>query len=240
MRPALLSMLYTRVIGRDRAAWLAAMQRATMTGSEHIRLSGGVLIVGNHALLGADSAPLISLVMHHTGRVPRMLGERNLWRIPGAKPVLDALGAIPGEPEAAVRLLQAGEMVLVYPGGTNDSFKTRAEAYRLKWGNRTGFARVAMRAKVPIAPVAATGIDEIFHVMARERWIGRRIFGSPHYDLPIPRSLIPRRVKLVYNVLPIVDTSGDPDDAQAVERVRRSTYDAIELVLRGYRESISP
>jgi len=85
-----------------------------------------------------------------------------------------------------VRLLQAGEMVLVYPGGADDSFKTRAEAHTLKWGIMRDLRELRYAPGVPIVPVAATGIDEIYHVVAREPWIGRRLFGSPRYDLPLP------------------------------------------------------
>lgn len=233
--PWLLARFYAHLAGRTGAAWIARMLRATMTGAEHVPRSGGVLIVANHTLFGADSAPLVALLAAHTGRVPRFLGERNLWKIPGARRFLDAFGTIPGEPDSAVRLLQSGELVVVYPGGTDDSFKTRAQAYTLQWKQRAGFARVAMRAHVPIVPIASTGIDELYRVIAREPVLGRRLFGSPRYDFPIPISLLPRRVKLTYHVLPPVDTSGDPADAQAVESVRRATYEAIDHVLREYR-----
>ncbi len=214
---------------------LAGGARATLIGEQNLPRQGGALVVGNHALGGLDAFPLTALLIVHTGRVPRFLAERNLWRIPGLSVLLAAAGAIPGAPDAATRLLVAGELVCVYPGGIDDSFKLTSEAYTLKWGSRAGFARVAMRAGVPIVPVAATGIDELFEVKRREHRLGRWFGGSERYDVPVPETLFPRRVPLDYHVLQPIDTSGDPADGAAVERVRAATVAAMESVLVPYR-----
>ena len=134
-----------------------------------------------------------------------------------------------------MRLLEAGEMVCVYPGGIDDSFKLSSEAYTLEWGARRGFARVAMQARVPVLPIAATGVDELFEVRRREQVIGQWFGGAPRYDVPVPENLLPRRIPLAYHVLEAIDTSGDPADEAAVERVRRATLTAMESVIDPYR-----
>ena len=92
-----------------------------------------------------------------------------------------------------------------------------------------------MRARVPIAPVAGLGIDDAYDVVGRERRMGRAIFGSPRYDLPIAfgalGTLLPRRAPQRYVVLPPVDTQGDPASPDDVERVRRATYESLDAVL---------
>ena len=221
--------------GRRLAREIVAQARATLTGEERIPRSGGALLVGNHALGGLDAFPLTALLALRTGRIPRFLGDRNLWQIPGLSALLGAAGAVPGTPEAAVRLLEAGEMVCVSPGGIDDSFKLSSEAYTLEWGARRGFARVAMQARVPVLPIAATGVDELFEVRRREQVIGRWFGGAPRYDVPVPENLLPRRIPLAYHVLEAIDTSGDPADEAAVERVRRATLTAMESVLDPYR-----
>ena len=223
--------------GRRLASALVRRTKATLHGAENIPREGGALLVGNHAILGVDAVPLTALLALHTGRTPRFLGERVLWKIPLLRLLLRPLGIVRGEPEAAVRLLEAGELVCVYPGGVLDSYKPSSQAYTLQWGSRAGFARVAMRAKVPIVPIAGTGVDEIYEVRRREHFLGRRLFGSERYDLPIPRHLWPRIVPLDYYALAQVDTRGDVDRAEDVERVRRATYEAIDAVLGAYRES---
>jgi 1-acyl-sn-glycerol-3-phosphate acyltransferase len=209
---------------------------ARLEGTEHIPASGGALLVGNHAMLGLDGVVLGSLVLENVGRRVRFLGERNLWRIPVIRTLLDKAGALPGEPGAATRLLQAGEMCGVYPGGIDDSWKsTRTQRYQLQWGERRGFARVAMLAGVPIVPVAAFGIDEMYDILARERWVGRRVFGHRRYDIPLfvgwKGTPIPRRVPQRYVCLPPIDTSGDVERPEDLERVRKATHDALDAEL---------
>jgi 1-acyl-sn-glycerol-3-phosphate acyltransferase len=183
-------------------------------------------------MFGIDGYVLGSLVLRATKRVPRFLGERNLWRIPVFAQILTAAGALPGEPARATELLASGEIVIVYPGGVDDSFKKSSERYRLQWGARAGFAKVAMRAKVPIVPVVGEGIDEMYAIRRRERTLGRWVFGSERYDFPLPRgvlgTLLPRRVKQTFHLLAPIDTTGDPDRPEDVERVRAATYDALE------------
>lgn len=211
---------------------------AKMHDADRIPRAGGALFVGNHSFLGLDSYGLSALIITHTGRYPRFLGERNLWRVPGLRSLLDAVGAIPGVPEEAVKLLLDGELVGVYPGGINDSYKPSSEAYQLKWEGRSGFARVALRARVPIVPIAATGVDEVFEIDRHEQWIGRTLLGSPKYDTPLPNSIVPKKVPFDYYVLPPIEPEGSPDDPEAVERLRKATVDAMESVLRPYRERI--
>lgn len=213
---------------------------AEIEGAHRIPREGGALLVGNHAMTGLDGFVLGALVPRETGRYVRFLGERNLWRIPLLRDALTAVGAVPGEPRTAVELLTAGELVAVYPGGIDDSWKlTTTERYRLQWGNRTGFAKVAMRARAPIVPIAALGIDEMYDVVAREPVIGRALLGSSRYDLPIALgafgTLIPKRVPQRYLVQEPIDTSGDPDDPHDVEQVRSATFEAIDRILRAFR-----
>lgn len=209
--------------------------RAQLVGADRIPREGGALLVGNHALLGLDGFVLAALILRHTPRVPRFLGERNLWRVPVLGAFLTSVGAIPGEPSRAIELLSAGELVIVYPGGVDDSFKTKAHRYELQWGERAGFARVAMRARVPILPVAGLGIDDMYDVVGREPWIGRRLLGSPRYDLPIAFGAFgtpfPKRVRQGYHVLAAIDTTGDAENAVDVERVRAATYSALDAKL---------
>ncbi|MDI1450316.1 lysophospholipid acyltransferase family protein [Polyangium sp. 6x1] len=233
-------MLAQTESGRRFAQSFAEQLRATLHGDEHAPRTGGALLVGNHAFLGIDAFALGALLLLRTGRLPRFLAERNLFRLPGVRELLRSMGAIPGTPDDAVDLLEAGELVVVYPGGVDDSFKLSSDAYTLRWQGRAGFARVAMRARVPIVPFAATGVDELYQLDRREHFLGRWFGGSSRYDIPLPRGgLRPRRVPLDYYLLPPIDTAGDPRNVEDVERVRRATEEAIRGVLDPYRAELA-
>jgi hypothetical protein len=146
--------------GKASLSAIAGYFHATVEGGEHIPRSGGVLIVSNHALFALDAAVLGALLIRDFDRHPRFLGDRNLWKIPGLRELITAIGALPGEPHAAEDLLRQGELVIVYPGGVDDSLKLSSQRYQLQWKTRAGFARVAMAAGVPIIPVVGYGIDE--------------------------------------------------------------------------------
>ncbi len=174
---------------------------------------GGVLLVGNHALMGVDSMALYPLLVKHTGRLPRGLADRVLWRVPPLGRGLERIGAVPGEQDAAVDLLKAGEMVLVYPGGGPESFKRPKDHYKLLWKERLGFIRVALRAQVPIVPIMAAGTDHAYRYLFHDKWIARRLTGRARYDFPISVGigLLPLPGKFTYTVGAPILPPGGPD-----------------------------
>ena len=210
---------------------------ARLDGAAHIPTTGAALLVGNHTTFGVDSFALAALIQRDVGRRVRFLAERHLFRLRWMAAVLEAVGAVPGEPDLALELLRAGELVCVYPGGIDGSWKlTATERHRLQWGKRAGFARVAMRAQVPIVPIAGIGIDDAYDVLAREPWIGRRLFGHARYDLPLVRgrwgTLLPRRAPMRFVALAPIDTTGlDAQRPADVEAVRRATHEALSTAL---------
>jgi 1-acyl-sn-glycerol-3-phosphate acyltransferase len=214
---------------------------AILEGGENIPASGGALIVSNHALFALDAAVLGAILVRDFGRFPRFLADRNLFRIPGLRELITAIGALPGEPHAAEDLLRAGELVIVYPGGVDDSLKLSSQRYQLQWKTRAGFARVAIAAQVPLVPVVGYGIDDMYTVVGREHIIGRTLFGSARYDLPLGfgafGTILPKRCVQTYVALPPIDTHGDPKNPADVERVRAAAYEAIESRLRVAREA---
>ncbi|HEX4354040.1 MAG TPA: lysophospholipid acyltransferase family protein [Polyangiales bacterium] len=222
--------------GHKALSWIIDYFDAKLEGKQHIPREGGALIVSNHALFALDTAVLAALIIRDLGRNPRFLADRKLWEIPGLHQFITAIGALPGEPIAAVELLRRGELVVVYPGGVDDSLKLTGQRYQLQWKSRAGFARVALRAQAPIIPVVGLGIDEMYAVPAREHLLGRRIFGSTRYDLPFFfgrfGTVLPRPVEQTYIALPPITALGDPNSPDDVERTRFATYEAIESRLR--------
>src|SRR5262245_4896473 len=67
---------------------------ATLEGHENIPRQGPALIVSNHALFALDSAVLGSLLVEQVQRFPRFLADRALWKIPGLRQVIQAIGGL--------------------------------------------------------------------------------------------------------------------------------------------------
>jgi len=222
-------------LGRGAAAVLIGYFRARLENPTNVPRGGGALLVSNHSTFGLDSFVLTSLIWTECSRYPRFLVERNLAKLRGFRAFFEGVAALPGTRDVAVAALASGELVGVYPGGINDSLKLRTSKNRLLWETRSGFVQVAMRARVPIIPIAGVGIDDMYHVVYREPWIGRRLFGSERYDLPLALGRwgtpLPRRVPLRFVVLPAVGTGGNPDDPEAVESIRALTHQAISAEL---------
>ncbi|MCW3843743.1 1-acyl-sn-glycerol-3-phosphate acyltransferase [Micromonospora yasonensis] len=137
--------------------------RPTVEGLEHIPATGGAIFAGNH-LSVADELLLGTVVPRHLA----FWAKSEYFKGTGVKGafskfVLTGLGAIPVERaggraalsafDAAIPVLKAGDLVAVYPEGT------RSPDGRLYRG-RTGAARLAVAAGVPIIPVGVTGTDK--------------------------------------------------------------------------------
>ena len=223
------------MLGRAIVTRIIGYFSATLLGGENIPRTGGALLVGNHGVFGFDAFVLGALLARHVGRMPTWLADRHLWLTPGFGLALDFAGAIRGERKQAVAHLEAGNLVVVYPGGIFDSYKLARDRHRLKWGNRAGFARVAMTAKVPIVPIAACGVDDIYRIVAREPGLGNLLFGDSRYNLPIALgrlgTLFPKKVPVTIRALPPIVTDGDPESAADVERIRAATYWALQREL---------
>ncbi len=146
---ALLSRPFVRSVLRTR--WL---------GAENVPPSGGAVLAANH-LSNFDAWPLaIGLFPRH---LRFMAKEELFWPPLGA--ALRALGAFRvhrgrGDREAlatAVALCREGNVVAVFPEGTRRGKRpTDAEAQAF-----TGAARIALRADVPLIPVAISGTDRL-------------------------------------------------------------------------------
>ena len=48
------------------------------------------------------------------------------------------------------------------PGGTREGCRSVRDRYRVEWGNRTGYIRLALKYGMPIVPVGATGVDDAY------------------------------------------------------------------------------
>ncbi len=65
--------------------------------------------------------------------------------------------------------------LLVMPGGDVDTWRPYRDRYKVQFGGRTGYARSAITAGVPIVPVANAGAHETLMVLSDGRALARRL-----------------------------------------------------------------
>lgn len=139
-----------------------------LRGLENIPTEGPALIVLYHGLVPLDYWYLGLTIYRETGRLPRALADRWLFQAPGLAWLTRNVGAVVASPETALRILQSGELVGVAPGGVREAIKGNSNKYRLKWGKRQGFAKLALDAGVPIIPGFTENVEGLYHAPLAE------------------------------------------------------------------------
>jgi len=136
-------------------------------GLDKVPREGAVLFTGNHTVFGVLDVPMLFMEIHQkTGRLARALGDHFHFDIPLWRDLLANFGAVDGTRENCARLLQAGEPVLVFPGGGREVMKRKGEKYQLIWKERIGFARLAIQHGTPIIPFASVGVEDMFEIVS--------------------------------------------------------------------------
>jgi 1-acyl-sn-glycerol-3-phosphate acyltransferase len=205
--------------------------RVELEGIENVPAAGGALLVANHSGALPPDAPMIMHAIrteHDRPRPVYMLGEHWFKGYPGVGMVANKIGLVAAHPANAQRLLRdEGRLALVFPEGQKGSRKLYWQRYRLRRFGRGGFVRTAMRAGVPIVPIAVVGAEEampIFaHVPVLQRLTGLIYFpvnhAFPHFGLAAGLMYLPAKFKIRF--LEPIDLSGyAPDDAEDVALVQ--------------------
>ena len=213
--------------------------------------TGGALIVANHAGAIPPDAPAI---MHgiETQLDRKVYGlAENLFR---AFPVVGTLwargGGVAAHPDNAYRLLHdEGQLVLVFPEGAKATGKRFTERYQLHRFGRGGFVEIAMRAGVPVIPIAVVGAEESMPIVFKSSR-GAKLLGIPYFPVTAnmlmmgPLGLVgyfPSKFRL--RVLPPVHFDVAPDQERysrsrvmdESERIRQTVQEALYDMLRARR-----
>ena len=143
--------------------------RAEVFGAENLPTEGGALVVANHAGTVAIDALMTQVAVHDAlpeKRYLRLLGADLVFRAPFVGEIARRGGATMASRDDAQRLLEAGELVGVWPEGYKGVGKGFSERYRLQRFGRGGFVASALRAQVPIIPCSIVGSEEAYPMLA--------------------------------------------------------------------------
>jgi 1-acyl-sn-glycerol-3-phosphate acyltransferase len=163
--------------------------RAEWEGLEKIPTNGGALLVANHAGAIPSDAPVI---MHgiekELDRPVYGLADYFFRTVPVVGTLWARAGGVSARPGNAYRLLkEQQQLALVFPEGTKGPSKSFTDRYQLRRFGRGGFVEIAMRAGVPIIPIAVIGSEEAMPVVWRLPTVAKAL-GLPYF--PITANLL--------------------------------------------------
>ena len=163
--------------------------RVEWEGLEKIPVDGGALLVANHAGAVPSDAPAI---MHgietELDRPVYGLAEYIFRELPVVGTLWSRVGGVTAQPDNAYRLLrEQRQLVLVFPEGTKGTSKHYSERYKLARFGRGGFVEIAMRAGVPIVPIAVVGAEESMPIVFKIPQLAKA-FGVPY--VPITANML--------------------------------------------------
>ncbi|MCU1452650.1 MAG: 1-acyl-sn-glycerol-3-phosphate acyltransferase [Acidimicrobiales bacterium] len=158
--------------------------RVEWEGLEKIPTDGGALIIANHAGAVPSDAPAI---MHgietELGRPVYGLADQFFKGAPFIGTMWARNGGVVAHPDNAYRLLrEQNQLVLVFPEGSKGTGKTYNERYRLRRFGRGGFVEIAMRAGVPIVPIAVIGAEESMPILFKVPALAKAL-GIPYFPI---------------------------------------------------------
>lgn len=185
-------------------------------GTEHVPRSGGALLAFNH--VSYIDFVLGGLAAQPSGRLVRFMAKREVFDHSIGGPVMRSMHHISvnradgaGSMDEALRYLQAGEVVGIFPEATiSRSFEVK----ELK----SGATRIAAQAGVPLIPVALWGTQRLMtkdhpRDFSRGKTIGIRV-GEPMY--PTGEDPVRETAELRRSLAALVEEAVDlyPQDEQ--------------------------
>ncbi|AKF84323.1 acyltransferase [Myxococcus fulvus 124B02] len=174
-----------RAGGLPLATWLGFFKllqryhRYEVVNLEPLLQPGAKLIVGYHGRPLALDLCMLTVTLHERlGYLPHGVAHGAFDRIPGMRAVVDGLGFVTGDDARLAQAVARGEHVLLQPGGTREGCRSFRHRYRVSWGERLGYLRLAVRYRLPIVPVGGSGMDDAYLGLNDGHALGRRV-GMP-------------------------------------------------------------
>lgn len=206
--------------------FLVVLMKRDWRGGENIPASGGAVVAANH--ISHVDALAFGHFIYNNGRLPRFLAKSGVFKNKFVGAILRSAGQIPVYRDTsdaatafrdAVKAVNEGEVVAVYPEGT-----ITRDPGTWPMAAKSGAARIALSTGCPVIPVAQWGAHEIL------------AYGDKK------PSILPRK-KMRMLAGPPVDLSDLSDLPQNAETLRLATDRimlAVTLLLEELRGEKAP
>jgi 1-acyl-sn-glycerol-3-phosphate acyltransferase len=213
--------------------------RVVSHGHENIPTTGPAILAANHSgSLPFDAMMIWEDVLRHTTppRIPRGVADYFVSSLPFLSTLFARCGVVSGSRGNVRALLEAGELLMLFPEGTPGIGKNYRERYKLQdW--RPGHCEFAIRHGAPIVPIGVVGAEEQMPQIARIPTPGMPFPYIPVTATPLP---LPVRYHVYYGEPIRLDLEYDAADADRPEIVReaatRVKTSVQRLIARGLDE----
>ncbi len=239
--------LARRIYGPLYRSW----HRVEWDGLDKIPSHGGALLVSNHAgAIPGDAPAIMHGIEEEIGRPVYGLADEMFKRLPIAGTLWARTGGVLAHPDNAYRLLrEQQQLALVFPEGTKGTGKYYRDRYQLRRFGRGGFVQIAMRAGVPIVPIAVVGAEEAMPILWKNTPLAKML-GLPYAPITANMlafaalgplgALLPLPAKIKIRVLDPVSFDVEPDQPRysrslvmdESEHIRQHIQDALLDMLR--------
>jgi len=187
-------------------------------------------LVGNHGFNFIEPALLVHSIYNRYRQIPRAVGHFDLFfKFKEIGEIAKSYGVISHEDFRAIRnAIDNKKSLLIYPGGEDEAMLRdyRQEPYTLKWEDRPGFAKLAIKYKVPIIFVMGIGIDEMVFQGAVELppWIINVLNVSHPENYQKAKwfwnGIFPAPVKITHIITEPIELFGEESDLKRSEYVK--------------------
>ena len=200
--------------------------RPRWEGGEHLPREGGYVLAANH--VSAVDPVAVAHFSYVNGQPPRILAKDSLFRVPVLGAVMRATRQVPvarGSRDAAsaltaaVRAVERGDVVLIFPEATHTK-----DPQRWPMRGKTGVARIALTTGCPVIPVGQWGLQDQ---------------ASPGH--PGVRALPRPRVRVAAGpAVDLEDLRGRPLETAVLEEATERIMEAITGLVAGVRGETAP
>ena len=150
--------------------------RYRVAGLEHLDGERAALIVGYHGRPFAfDMCMLTVAVYDRLGYLPHGILHRGVDDIPPLKWFADGLGFVTTDGDDLAAAVARGEHVVTTPGGAEEGCRHFRQRYQVRWGERVGYLRLALKYGLPIVPVGSAGADDTYIGLLDAARVGQRL-----------------------------------------------------------------
>ena len=215
--------------------------RVISKGHSHLPNEGAAILAANHSgNIPIDGMMLWHDVLRNTNppRVVRGIADHFVPALPFIGTTFARGGMVGGSRGNVRSLLEAGELLMIFPEGTPGIIKPFKNRYKLQ-RFRVGHAELALRHRVPIIPVGIVGAEEQLPSLISSRRLGKML-GLEAVPIPILPFPLPVRYYIYYGEPIEVYKNLQPEDAdnpKIVARIAKQVQGEVDkLIKKGLKE----